>query len=138
MRRIQHDQALNAIGMRHRPLPRGGASPVVSDDDRALITEVLHESLEIVDDLAHPVGRDIARLAGKVEPAQIGCNGVMARAEVRYDVFPRGPVFGKAMQEQHQRSPGLAATRVVQSDSICQIGKLSVSNHRADDPRPSA
>ena len=85
-----------------------------------LARERRHQARDVLREHVDPVGVEAARLVALSVAAQIGSHHVKARlGERRNLVAPRGPVLGKAMQEEHERpAPRL---RAMESDAVPEI-----------------
>ena len=71
MRQVEDDQALDHLRHVHRELPGDDAAPVVADDDRLLLAEVLDHRDHIADQQADVVVLDARRLVAQVVAALI-------------------------------------------------------------------
>jgi hypothetical protein len=93
----------------HREGPRDAGSPVVADDERALLTAITDERRDVVDEALHAVRAHVLGFVGQVVAALVGHDDTKSRGDERADLLPpRVPELGEAMQEHDERPvPGL-------------------------------
>ena len=84
------------------------AAPVVADDDRLLLAEVLDDRDHVADEQAHVVVLDAGRLVAEVVAALIDRHHLETIRQPFHLAAPRVPVVGEAVDHDHER-PGAQA-----------------------------
>ena len=104
MRHVQHDEAFDDLGLRHRDTPRDRTAPIVSDDRRPLRAEMTNDRNDIFDEARHRVRRHTRRTSTSVVAAKIDRDDAMVARELGHQPAPRVPVIGEPVQQNHERS----------------------------------
>lgn len=131
MRRVDDDEARDAIGPGQRRHPRDRAAPVVANQSEAIDAEMVGERDQVGEDLLGGIGLHPLRLGRAGEAALVGRDDIMVAGEIGDHAAPRAVRFGKAVQQDDRRVRRVAGDRDVELDAGGQrdTGQRHVGHH---------
>ena len=125
MRRVDADDAGDALGMPQRHLPNDEAAPVVADEDRLVDLQMIEQGDQIAGEMFDTVALDGAWLVGGAIAALVRRDDTDASFAQRLDLVPPGECeFGPAVAEDHRRRVGLWTGVVVAHAEAGEVGIL--------------
>ena len=126
MRRVDDDELFHAFRMGDSERPGGGATPIVSDEHKSLVTKMRRECAQVGDEVLDAVVLYALRFGREIVAARVGRDRKVIAAEFLKLAAPRVPEFRKAVHEQNELAA--AGARVMKSDAV--YVRVVVPDHR--------
>ena len=104
MGRVEDGEPVDHLGVVHRNGPGDGSAPVVTDQERLLLTELSDEATDVVGEQVDAVVREVFRLRRQVVATRVGGDDPETRRRQRLDLSaPTEPELREAVQQNDQR-----------------------------------
>src|SRR5262245_50827828 len=102
MGRVEDDQPLDALGIGRGKDPTDIATPVIGDQDTALLPEMIEQTMEVSEKARHCIGFDIIwRVRWRIA-AQVWRHDQVIAAEFSQLGLVQRPAVGMTMQKHHE------------------------------------
>jgi hypothetical protein len=128
----ENDEGIEQIGVVQGKGPGGGGTPVMTDEDEALMAKLCHQSPDVLRRGPGTVVTKRLGLGGEIVAAQVGGDGKVVDTEISELVAPHVPALREAVQEDDQGTGTNVGVVKPNPVEVCVVvGDLGVSR-RAD------